>query len=344
MGSPPLLLWKPRVIALSVLILGLVSNFAVGVAVGVILAGANWLRLGKRQKALIHFIAGLWLVLLYAASDKPALSPALLTELLLIPFVVYYGSGALIATYLYWQSNRDQRSLATADQPSLDPPWGRVIWLTVGTIAAVGLLQVGIVYGSRAAGLDHLPSLDEIITDLMAEEQFRGIAVGLVQPQDFSGDWRWDYSSVARNEGLSPSIWSEEEGDRVVDRAAHSLQGFYGEPAQVVTFFHLIKRWREPVTAEMVHREFVKHVNIYGPAMPIGLISTGQFQESTCVADPSDFRGCEIVVSHGHYTSLLKVHVTNQPPIDPASLETIINQALAGTDARLTAMEAAGGP
>lgn len=344
MVSSPLLLWKPRVIAISVLILGFVSNFAVGVAVGVVLAGTNWLRLGKKQKALIHFIAGLWLVLLYAASDKPGLSPALLTELLIIPFVLYYGSGTLIAYYLYWQSDRDRRSLAATHQLSHDPPWRGVIWLTVATIFLVGLLQVGLVYGARAAGMSRLPSLAEFITDLMAENEFRGIAVGLVQTQDFRGGWRWDYSSVARNDGLSLSIWAEEEGDRVVDRSAHSLLGLYGEVPHTVTFFHLIKRWREPVTAEAVHQEFVKHVNIYGPAMPIRMISTGQFQESTCVTDPSDFRGCEIVVSHGHYTSYLKVHVTGQPPIDPATLEIIINQALAGTDARLTAMAAADSP
>jgi hypothetical protein len=340
-AAAPTLLWKPRVIAISVLILGLVSNFAVGLTVGLLLAAVNWRRTGQTQKALIHLAAGLWLVLLYAASDKPGLSSALLTELLIIPFLIYYGSGVLIALYLYWQIKRDQDRFALSQAAIQEPPWRGVILLTVLTVFFVGLLQVGLAYGARAAGWPGLPSLAEVITEIAAESEFRGIAVGLVQKQDFGGDWRWDYSSVARNEGLSQSIWAEEEGDRVADRAAHSLQGVYGELEYSITFFHLIKRWREPVSADLVHQEFVKHVNIYGPPMPIRLISTGQFQESTCVADSSDFRGCEMVIGHGHYTSHLKVHVTGQPPIDPASLEAIVNEALAGSDARLAAMEAA---
>lgn len=325
---------------MSVLILGLISNFAVGIAVGLLLAAANWRRTGQTQKALIHLAVGLWLVLLYAASDKPGISSALLTELLIIPFLIYYGLGALIAFYLYWQIKRDQHRFALSRAAIQEPPWRGVILLTVLTVFFVGLLQVGLAYGARAAGWPGLPSLAEIITDLAAESEFRGLAIGLVQEQDFRGKWRWDYSSVARNEGLSQSIWTAEEGDRVVDRVAHSLQGVYGELAYTVTFFHLIKRWREPVSADLVHREFVKHVNIYGPPMPIRLISTGQFQESTCVVDSSDFRGCEVVIGHGYYTSHLKVHVTGQPPIDPASLEAIVNEALAGSNARLVAMEA----
>ncbi|MDX1523204.1 MAG: hypothetical protein R3264_16375 [Anaerolineae bacterium] len=335
----PLKLWRPRVIAISMVVLGIVANFAVSVAVGFTLATANWWQLGHKSKALLHVAAGVSLVFLFAAFEKPGFGPGFFVELLIIPFVIYYAFGLAITLYLFYQLRHDSQPWLDTDPTIQEPAWSQALIVTVVSVVGVGLLQFAILYATASLGLQRL-AMSDLITTFGVSTEFRGIAAGLVQPGDFSTGWRWEYSSVARNEGLAASIWADEEQGRVLDRAAHSLAGAYGSEAYEVTFFHLIKQWREPISAEIVEREFEKHVHIFGPPMPVSLITTGRFMTSVCVADPTDFRGCEVVVGYEHYTSHLKVHVlAGAPPIDPTLLEKMVNEALQQTDQRLTLMD-----
>ena len=156
--------------------------------------------------------------------------------------------------------------------------------------------------------------------------QESSLQTALVRESDFSPDWHW----TARADRV------ESELDTGTEGVSQVLSGLYSSKQHYVKIMHLILRHDRPVSCDLIglgdDSSFPE-----GEDFSIETVTVGRCVKSKCVRglgskSPSTMV-CQVTVGYEYVTSGLTIYGPGN--MSDQDIETIINEALTGTDARI---------
>jgi hypothetical protein len=182
--------WEPGIITLATVIL-IWFNLTLTVIVTFTLVSANWLKMGRRDKALWNSLFGVFiLVMLQFVNYGAALVQAY------DPFwnIWSYEIGVVIVVlssiYLVFSTLRNAKRFEEGGLEREQLKW----WITPAIGLTLFLAFLGLNAGLNAvakfAGYARFPTIYDLIVDY-TNTHAQGLENGLFQPHDVDGSWQW---------------------------------------------------------------------------------------------------------------------------------------------------------
>lgn len=331
-NSKSIQLWKAEHIALTTLVVGVITSFSWSILGGFLLAGINWVRMGKTRKALLNIpmailFSGLFTYTSFGRVprylENPLPSPAVV--------IIYFTLAFVAIMYLHTQMRRDYAEFVAQGKPIKSQPSGLGVLIIFLGIPLFILLGLGNIFLFRAMGFCEIPSVYSLGT-VMNGPRFEGLASGLIQLDDFSCDWSWGLSEVEYNDDLSQRSWTQADNPNIVDRVYHTLAGDITQNGEeyFFTISHYLQRQTTPVTEDDV----LHFITRWGDKrnknlLPLTLVSHGIIQQARCSED--GLTSCDVVVGYEHIISYFEITVIAPPEV----IEEVIHFLLTTTDARI---------
>ncbi len=321
-------LWKTEHIALTTLVVGVIASFSWSILGGFLLAGINWIRMGKTRKALLNIPVAILFSGLFTYTSYSRV-PRYLANPLPTPAVViiYFALAFVAIMYLHTQLIRDHAQFAAQGKRAEKQSLGLAVLTSLLGIPLFMVLMLGNIYLARAVGLCNFPSVYSLGT-IFNGPRFEGLASGLIQLDDFSCDWNWWISEVKYNDKLSQYTRTQPDNPDIVDRVFHGLAGDFikGKKSYYFTINHYILLQTTEVTEDDAQR-FLRpsEENL----ISLSLNPHGGLQQVSCRQRKLIF--CDVVVGYDHVVSYFTV-TTDAPP---EVIEDILNFLLTTTDERI---------
>ena len=329
-------LWTAENIALTTLIIGVISSFAWSILGGFLLAGINWVRMGKTRKALLNIPVAILFSGLFVYTSITHVPWYLKTRLPTPAVVIIYFTLAFVAImHLHTQMRRDYAEFVALGKPVKSQYPGLGVLISFLGIPVFFVLGLGSIFLFRAVGVCDIPSVYSLGT-IINGPRFDGLASGLIQLDDFSCAWSWGISKVEYNEALSQYAWTQPDDPNIVDRVYHDLAGDYTKDGKSYYFImgHFLQRQTAPVTEKDVQQfitqgEAQRDDNL----LPLTFVSHGVIQQAHCSQD--GLTKCDIVVGYDHVISHFEITVLAPPEV----IEEVVNFLLSATDERLQMLD-----
>ncbi len=331
-NSKSIQLWKAEHIALTTLVVGVITSFSWSILGGFLLAGINWVRMGKTRKALLNIPMAILFSGLFTYTSYGRVPRYLANPLPTPAVVIIYFTLAFVAImYLHTQMRRDYAEFVAQGKPIKSQPSGLSVLIIFLGIPFFILLGLGNIVLFRAVGFCDIPSVYSLGT-VINGPRFEGLASGLIQVEDFSCDWSWGISEVKYNDDLSQRSWPQANNPNIVDRVYHTLAGDITQNGEeyFFTIHHYLQRQTPPVTESdvqgfMTRWDDQRNKNL----LSLTLLPHGIIQQARCSEDGITY--CNVVVGYDHLISYFDVTVIAPPEV----IEDVLTFLLTTTDERI---------
>ena len=325
-------LWKAEHIALTTLVVGVITSFSWSVLGGFLLAGINWVRMGKTRKALLNIPMAILFSELFVYTSITRVPFYLKTRLPTPAVVIIYFTLAFVAImYLHTQMRRDDAEFVAQGKRIKSQYPGLAVLIIFLGIPLFILLGLGNVFLFRAMGFCDIPSVYSLGT-VINGPRFEGLASGLIQLDDFSCDWSWGHSEVEYNEALSQHAATQPDNPNIIERVSHDLSGEYAKDGKSYYFImeHYLQKQTTLVTEDDVPPFILqKETQPDQKLLPLVITPHGNIQFVHCRRDVLTY--CDVMVGYDHVISSFDIVVEAPPEV----IEEVIHFLLTTTDARI---------